>query len=228
MRQIRYGVFETNSSSTHSLVVMIVQTQNLDIPSTIRIDTRSGESFWDNTPNGFYNLLKDEGQEQKFLNLLARNGVREIYVDGQLVETNPNDCQIKGWVGPDIIARCFGDYKVFGTMEPFGDDYEWAYGNEDYPWDLKLEEVKTIQEYAKNSDYDIICTDRNDNIVDWNSLPYSKLKITDDMIENERLARQYRKTAREEEIEEPDEIEESPYSDIQDNFDRNRRRRRKY
>ena len=64
MLNIRNGIFETNSSSTHSLVVSLIQIDGLEIPSTVEIE--SGHFPLDNNVHGCYTYFKEKGREKQF------------------------------------------------------------------------------------------------------------------------------------------------------------------
>ena len=177
MIQIRYNIFETNSSSTMTFAVDICQVEELEIPSVVHIE--SGGFSGDNDINGVYAWVEWQHQTEQFFGLLKYSGVKEIYVDGKLVDADPEDRFVKILRPEVILAKCFGDFKCFS---------EWmGHGNE---WDcsqyLTKEQIKTVQTMIKDPKYIIICTDEDGNEIDWDSTRYAKMVITDEEIEAER------------------------------------------
>ena len=180
MIQVRYKMFETNSSSACSLSISIIQIENLEIPSRIDIDTNC--HTWDNTAGSRYLIAKENGTEQDFLDLLANVGVKEIYLDGKPVSANPENHTYRNTRDKIDLAICFGEYMNFSEWSSWGGEID------DYNPPISLANIKKIQEYAKNPDYMIHCTDGEDgNELDWYSLPYSTKRITEeDIIQDEK------------------------------------------
>ena len=82
MIQIRYNLFETNSSSACTLVVVAFKPDSIHIPKTIRIDSRGDEKI-----DVFYRCSGyDDGDEKDFVAFLYDIGVEEVYVDGEIVD----------------------------------------------------------------------------------------------------------------------------------------------
>lgn len=197
MLQVRYNMFETNSSSTCTLSVMVCQVDNLDIPPVVKIE--SNGRMWDRNLNGCYAWAADQNQEEEFFGLLKYVGVKEIYVDGKQVEGDPDNRHIKFTKEPIALAMCFGDFKSFSEWMGHGDEWD----NSSY---LTKEQIKAIQTLSKDPAYIIICTDEDDNEVSWSSLRYAKMVITDEEIEAEReyLAHKKEWESYEDDYDEPD------------------------
>lgn len=101
MINIRYGLYETNSSSVHCLV--IPKDTNLYIPK--RVHLTGGEYGWEfgsegDTINYIYQACVDSGREEveRFIAYLKSKGVEEIdcpelrwtaWGDGEYAENNP-------------------------------------------------------------------------------------------------------------------------------------------
>jgi len=229
MIQIRYKMFETNSSSACSLCISIVQVENIEIPHRVDIDTNC--NTWDNTIGSRYLIAKKNGTEQDFLDLLANVGVKDIYLDGKLVSGNPENHTYRTTNDKINLAICFGEYMSFCEYTSWGGEID------DYNPPISLANIKKIQTYAKNPDYMIYCTDGEyGNELDWYSLEYSKRHITEEDIEkdekyrklrsayecqrldeeNERLEQQIKEYYEENIRAEEDAKFESPYDDVTD------------
>ena len=177
MVQIRYNFFETNSSSTCTLAVRVVQIDHLDIPPVVKIETTN--THWELDLNGNYALAKIKDDVDAFFGLLKYVGIKEIYLDGKLVEGEFENHHTKFRDERIVLASCFGNYKSYGEYQGHG-------GEAEYSSYLSKKDIKEIQNYNKNSDYILICT-RYDNEIEWSSLPYSRMKITEeDIIKEER------------------------------------------
>lgn len=171
MIQIRYNLFETNSSSTMTFAVDICQVEGLDIPSVVRIE--SGGFVGNHDLNGCYAWAEWQNQLPQFFGLLKYSGVKEIYVDGKLVDADPEDRYIKIIRPEAILAMCFGDYRSYS--EWFGHGGEWD--NSQY---LTPKQIKDVQTMAKNPNYIIICQDEDGNEIDWESTRFAKMQISDE------------------------------------------------
>lgn len=204
MIQVRYKIFETNSSSACTLSVSIIQIDNLDIPSTIQIDSSS--NVWDHDINARYALAKRDEREQDFLDLLANAGVKQIYVDGVLKEANPENHTSRSTKDFIDLAISFGDYFNYS---------EWhSWGGEIDSWNppLSLASIKNIQIHDKDPDYMIYCTDGEDGEIDWHSLPYSTMTITNEDIQKDELYRNARSEAEKQRLlEERELLDEAMY-----------------
>lgn len=194
MIQIRHGLFETNSSSACTLVVMIAQVEGLVIPSKVQID--SSARPWDEDINGAYVTANMNDQADRFLGLLKHAGVNEIYVDGKLVDADPEVRDVKFMPVECILARCFGDYKSFSEWQGWGDEYDGTKF-------LNVKEIYEIQNKLKDPNYVVVCQDGEDGTeIEWKDLPYSKRVITADDLANFEEASKY--AYDEPELEEPD------------------------
>lgn len=186
MIQIRYGIFETNSSSTMTFAVDICQVEELEIPPVVRID--SNGDHWENNLNGVYALAVIEQQEEQFLGLLKHAGVKEIYVDGKLVDADPENRRVTFSREEFLLAKCFGDFKSFSEWQGHGSEYDCS----SY---LTKEQIKTVQTLIKDPKYIVICIDEDGNELDWDSTRFANMVITDEEIEAEkeylRLKEQY-------------------------------------
>ena len=186
MVQIRYNFFETNSSSTCTLSINIVQVEHLNIPPVVKIETT--DEWWSRDLNGCYSNAKSWGDEDAFIGLLKHVGVKEIYIDDKLVEGEFENYHTKFRDERIVLAICFGNYKSYGESQGHGGEAGESYY-------LSKKEIKEIQDYNKNPDYILICThgDDDDTEFEWSSLPYSRMKITEqDIIEDERKKELYR------------------------------------
>ena len=177
MIQVRYGIFETNSSSTMTFMVEICQVDELEIPPVVHIE--SGGHVSDRDLNGCYAWAEWQHQTDQFFGLLKYSGVKEIYVDGKLVDANPEDRFVKIFRPEAILAMCFGDFKSFSEWSGHGDEWD----NSQY---LTKEQIKTVQTFMKDPKYIIICSDEDGNEIDWESTRFAKMIITDEEIEAER------------------------------------------
>lgn len=177
MIQVRYGIFETNSSSTMTFMVEICQVDELEIPPVVHIE--SGGHVSDRNLNGCYAWAEWQHQTDQFFGLLKYSGVKEIYVDGKLIEADPEDRFVKIFRPEAILAMCFGDFKSYSEWSGYNDEWE----NSQY---LTKEQIKTVQTFMKDPKYIIICTDEDGNEIDWDSTRFAKMVITDEEIEAER------------------------------------------
>ena len=171
MLQIRHCLFETNSSSACVLSVMIAQIEGLEIPNKVQID--SSARPWDYNLSGCYVLADRNDQTDRFLGLLKHSGVKEIYVDGKLVEADEEVRDVKFLPVECVLAMCFGDYKVFSEWRGWGSEYE------DSTF-LRANEIFEIQAKLRDPNYIVICDDGEGNEINWNDLPYSKRVITEE------------------------------------------------
>jgi len=92
MRQVRLGVFETNSSSTHSLCI----TKEVVEPSTKSIDFRFGEFGWEFDE---YNTTQEKASY--LYTGIYENGL-EVFID-----------QIKKYLNSDNIYYTFEEPKYY-------------------------------------------------------------------------------------------------------------------
>ena len=80
MIQIRYDMFETNSSSCH--VFMIPKNMGIKVPSTVELNDDYGTT--DNMPNLFFNDINwGEEYTTPFIRMLYKCGVKEIKYTGK-------------------------------------------------------------------------------------------------------------------------------------------------
>ena len=174
MLSIRYGVFETNSSSECTFAVHVIQTDGLEIPHTVHIETINDP--WENSINGCYAMAKRNNQTNEFLYLLQSVGVQEIYVDGKLVSPIMEFGNISYGDKKAILAKCFGIFLSFSEWQGHGGEWD----NTHY---LDIEEIKTIQKYYSNPDFLILCYeyDENDNPneVYWTDTRFAHMEISD-------------------------------------------------
>lgn len=177
MIQVRYNQFETNSSSTMTFAVDICQVVDLEIPPVVHIET--GGFAGDNNINGVYAWADWQHQVDQFLGLLKYSGVREIYVDGRLVDADPEDRYVKILRPEVILAKCFGDFKSFSEWSGHGDEWE----NSQY---LTKGQIKTVQNMFKDPNYIVICMDGDGNEIDWESTRFAKMVISDEEVEAEK------------------------------------------
>lgn len=177
MIQVRYNQFETNSSSTMTFAVDICQVVDLEIPPVVHIET--GGFAGDNNINGVYAWADWQHQVDQFLGLLKYSGVREIYVDGRLVDADPEDRYVKILRPEVILAKCFGDFKSFSEWSGHGDEWE----NSQY---LTKGQIKTVQNMLKDPNYIVICMDGDGNEIDWESTRFAKMVISDEEVEAEK------------------------------------------
>ena len=190
MLQIRHGLFETNSSSASTFVVHVFQVDGIEVPK--RVDITSDGCPWETSINGVYELARRNNQDKDFLGLLASWGVKEIYVDNQLVKPDFEDNRVTFLPDDEIKAMCFGDYKKFYEVQGWGDEYEDTHY-------LSIKEIYEIQTKAKDPSYAIRCMDEDGNDVEWSSTEYSKRVIT-----QADLDRYHEPVYEEESVEEPD------------------------
>lgn len=177
MIQVRYKQFETNSSSSMTFAVNICQVVDLEIPPVVHIET--GGFVGDNDINGVYAWADWQHQVEQFFGLLKYSGVREIYVDGKLVDADPEDRFVKILRPEIILAKCFGDFKSFSEWQGYNDEWD----NTQY---LTKGEIKTVQTMIKDPNYIVICTDGDGNEVDWESTRFAKMVISDEEVEAEK------------------------------------------
>lgn len=130
MLKIRSGVFETNSSSSHTFIY----DRELKIPARVDLSNNG-----DGTLNYYY---ANEGPA--FIRWLMQHGVKQVYVDQQLVEQMPEEehaikmynsaCEAHN---DDIDEEQILLYVLFGKIiREFDDDPESAkpYMNDRYVW----------------------------------------------------------------------------------------------
>jgi hypothetical protein len=177
MIQVRYNIFETNSSSTMTFTVDICQVEELDIPPVVKIE--SNGNCWERNLNGIYAWAVNESDEEAFFGLLAHVGVKEIYVDGKHIQANKYNYRIKFTKEPIALACCFGDFKSFSEWHGYGDEWD----SSQY---LTKEQVKLVQTLIKDPRYIIICSDEDGNEIDWESTRFAMMIVTDEEIEAER------------------------------------------
>ena len=118
MIQIRYNFFETNSSSTCTLSIRVVQVEHLEIPSIVKLETTN--THWELDLNGNYALARIREDVDAFFGLLKYVGVKEIYVDGKLVEGEFENHHTKFRDERIVLASCFGNYKSYGESQGHG------------------------------------------------------------------------------------------------------------
>lgn len=102
MKKIRKGVFETNSSSTHSICIDINETNNLDIPNEIH--TSYGEYGWE------HDRLETVSEKASYL----FTGLKQLQLDDTFNEVLT---YLKDEVGIDIIFEETGDYFYEGYID---------------------------------------------------------------------------------------------------------------
>ena len=218
MIQVRYNMFETNSSSTCSFIVHVIQTDHLDIPAKVEIE--SSNEWWKQDINGCYSNAQHHEQEKEFVNFLASKGVKEIYVDGKLQEIDPENDKITFRDPDEVLAICFGEY--FGYSEWFGHDGEAGESTH-----LTKKQIKKIQDYSKKPDFSIVCYDGEDGPqIPWESHKYSKWVITEEDIEKEEkqlaLAHEYEQARQKEMYNEYESVlfnkEDDDYDDTYDGY----------
>lgn len=171
MISIRVNMFETNSSSCTTLAVIIAQINGLDIPPKVYI--KSDAWKWDKTLDGSYALAKSYNKEDEFFGLLKYVGVKEIYLDGNLVNTETTNKEVTFRKTEYILAACFGKYLCFTEVEGYGGEYEESKF-------LNEKEIDTIQSYIKNPEYIVDCyaygnEDDLGTSIDWKDVLSSKI-----------------------------------------------------
>lgn len=174
MVTIRLGIYETNSSSSCTISVSVYQVENLEIPSVVHIDTDPCKR-WKHDINEAYYRASDN--LDAFCALLKSVGVREIYVDGRLVTPDPDNTSCP-FDKERLLAMSFGEYLTFSEW------YSWGGEGDDSSY-FSLATIKKLQDYAKNPNYKMYCTDEDGNEIPWNSLDYSTMRITDEDIQRE-------------------------------------------
>lgn len=177
MIQVRYGLFETNSSSTMTFAVQICQVAELEIPPVVRID--SNGDHWKSDLNGVYAWAAIKQEEEQFLGLLKHAGVKEIYVDGRPVNADPENRRVTFCREEVLLAKCFGDFQSFSEWHGYNDEWD----NSQY---LTKGEIKTVQTLIKDPKYLIICIDEDGNEIDWESTRFAKMVISDEEVEAEK------------------------------------------
>lgn len=183
MIQARIGAFETNSSTYCSLYVMVAQVEGLNIPPIVKFE--SGGSWSDDGLKWIYWRAEYANELDKLFGLLKHAGVKEIFVDNKPIEGEYNDWHTKFMPEVCILAKCFGDFKTYSEWDGSGDEWD----NTSF---LKPSEILAIQNKIKDPNYEVICTDGaedNPEIIDF---PYIDRKITNEDLERERKARQYK------------------------------------
>lgn len=210
MIQVRYNIFETNSSSTMTFAVDICQVEELDIPPVVKIE--SNGNCWERNLNGIYAWAVDESDEEAFFGLLAHVGVKEIYVDGKVIHADKDNYRIKFTKEPIALACCFGDFKSFSEWHGYGDEWD----SSQY---LTKEQVKLVQTLIKDPRYIIICMDEDGNEVDWFSTQYSKMNITQEEIDAEREYLAHKKDYDEDIESQYDDYDYDSMSDVEDDED---------
>ena len=206
MIQVRYNQFETNSSSTMTFAVDICQVVDLEIPPVVHIET--GGFAGDNNINGVYAWADWQHQVDQFLGLLKYSGVREIYVDGRIVDADPEDRYVKILSPEVILAKCFGDFKSFSEWSGHGDEWE----NSQY---LTKGQIKTVQTMLKDPNYIVICMDGDGNEIDWESTRFAKMVISDEEVEAEKEYLAHKKEYDEDIESEYDDYEPETIEDLQ-------------
>lgn len=210
MIQVRYNIFETNSSSTMTFAVDICQVEELDIPPVVKIE--SNGNCWERNLNGIYAWAVNESDEEAFFGLLAHVGVKEIYVDGKAIYANKDNYRIKFTKEPIALACCFGDFKSFSEWHGYGDEWD----SSQY---LTKEQVKLVQTLIKDPRYVIICMDEDGNEVDWFSTQYSKMNITQEEIDAEREYLAHKKDYDEDIESQYDDYDYDSVNDVEDDED---------
>ena len=150
MLNIRNGIFETNSSSTHSLVVSLIQIDGLEIPSTV--DIESGHFPLDNNVHGCYTYFKEKGREKQFFGFLLSKGVKQIYVDGIPVKADSEDRDISMSFSPEeLLSKCFGLTEYFFESSAWGGGYDEL----DTSKDFSYSDFVRIERYEKDPRYKV-------------------------------------------------------------------------
>lgn len=153
MIQIRYNLFETNSSSACTLIVVAFKPDSIHIPKTIRIDSRGDEKI-----DIFYRCSGfADSDTRDFVAFLYDIGVEEVYVDGEIVDLTDYNANIP--IDKDIlVARLFA-----AECEEFFDYHSWGDEMEDSPTGITLKDKLKIQEYKKNPSYTVLLEEGGTN-----------------------------------------------------------------
>ena len=199
MIQARIKMFETNSSSCCTLMIWAAQVVGLDVPTRVDI-TPHTDSHYEDTINSFYDSAEQYNELDTYLSLLRHAGVKDIFVNGKPAEFTEGNYHTKFEREEIILAKLFGNCPYFSESRGYGGDY----GDSDF---LTKSEIRDIQNYAKDTDFVIICHDEDGNELNWSDLKYSKMVITDEDIEKEKEYLQRRA------LEEDDELDYLDYSD---------------
>lgn len=150
MINIRNGLFETNSSSSHSLVVSLIQIDGLEITPIVNIE--SGHAPWDINIHGCYTYFKEKGREKQFFGFLLFNGVKQIFVDGKPVGADSEDRDITMSFSPEeLLSRCFGLTEYFYEGSAWGDGYDEL----DTSKDFSYSDFVRVERYEKDPRYKI-------------------------------------------------------------------------
>lgn len=167
MIQVRYNMWETNSSSACTLVVYISQADGLDVPNKINID--SNASYSDGGVASIYSDARYYNEIDKFLNLLAYAGVKEIYVDGKQITTDPTNHNISFMPISYALAVSFnGEHKKYFETYSHGGEIDC----EDVR--LTLHDIVDIQNKLKDPNYEVHCGDGDEQKYNEIEFPYTK------------------------------------------------------
>jgi hypothetical protein len=145
MIKIRKGVFETNSSSSHSLVARYYQVEGLEIPPTVYLTETMPVP---NDMNGIYTLFVYREYKEAFYSILFENGVQRIFVDNQEIPTITGIPHNLGFPTNYVLAVCFGEHDRFFEVDSWG-DYDTNYGTHRFG----VKEVLLLEALYSNPNY---------------------------------------------------------------------------
>ena len=150
MINIRYSIYETNSSSVHALV--IPKDTKIYIPKTVNLyggDYGWREEIESDTLNYFYQACLDQGKEEveKFFAYLRRKGVEEINAKGMLWDEEGRDIANDGYVDHAYeipLDELFKNEQLLDRFL-FGSDSYVHTGNDnsDMEWAEEIDEGET-------------------------------------------------------------------------------------
>jgi hypothetical protein len=157
MITIRYNLFETNSSSASIFFIKAFQIEGLDIPSILQIDLADSKA-----PSTEVYRWTDEKDRPKFFGFLHSIGVKEIYVNGTLINEleecrHPND--FISWFDEESLpAYLFGDYFTAHEI------YSWGGDLDDGPDDwIKDSDIQKVKRYIKDPNYKVVIYNEDDD-----------------------------------------------------------------
>lgn len=170
MIQVRYNLWETNSSSACTFTVTVYRPDSIKIPKVVHIDSRD----YDDKVNRAYIFSGRDDEEEQFLAMLGSVGVEEIYVDGKPVSPNLNAGELK--MKELRLAIMFAeDCKTFSEWHSWGDEIG------DGPDGINVRDRYYIQQKVKDPNYEVVVCDGDEYVeIPWDECCISKEVYTEE------------------------------------------------
>lgn len=117
-RQVRLNVFETNSSSTHSLVICTEQDFN---------DWEIGRKLFDNDCEKIIEAPKlDKNQQKKAIDeYIVRQKKEKFWSEWDNLSKQDKDAWFAQWADANILNENYSDYKRYLTREEYYGQHEY-------------------------------------------------------------------------------------------------------